>query len=112
VIRHAPLILSVAVLSWLLPVAMIYPPGALVVGLDASHTLALHMSNYRLIGIRILGIGGTGADGKSCPRLFVVLTFTSAAFRARYDAIRTNDLTPHHTTLPFNYIFSLLTHLS
>jgi hypothetical protein len=36
VVRHAPLLLSIAVLSWLLPVAMIYPPGALVVGLDVS----------------------------------------------------------------------------
>jgi hypothetical protein len=36
VIRYAPLLLSIATLSWLLPVAMIYPPGALVVGLEVS----------------------------------------------------------------------------
>lgn len=34
VLRHAPVLFSLAVVSWILPVAMIYPPGALVVGLD------------------------------------------------------------------------------
>lgn len=36
VIWYAPLLLSVAVLSWLLPVAMIYPPGALGVDIIVS----------------------------------------------------------------------------
>jgi hypothetical protein len=36
VIWYAPLLLSVAVLSWLLPVAMIYPPGALGVDITVS----------------------------------------------------------------------------
>jgi hypothetical protein len=36
VVWYAPLLLSVAVLSWLLPVAIIYPPGALTVELQVS----------------------------------------------------------------------------
>ena len=33
-IRYTPVLFSVAILSWLLPVAMIYPPGALIVGIE------------------------------------------------------------------------------
>ncbi|KAF2819631.1 hypothetical protein CC86DRAFT_430414, partial [Ophiobolus disseminans] len=33
-VLYAPVLTSVAIISWLLPVAMIYPPGALVVGLE------------------------------------------------------------------------------
>ncbi|KAF2125621.1 hypothetical protein P153DRAFT_359973 [Dothidotthia symphoricarpi CBS 119687] len=32
--RYTPVLLSIALFSWLVPLAMIYPPGALVVGLE------------------------------------------------------------------------------
>jgi hypothetical protein len=34
-IRYAPVLCLIATLSWLLPVAMIYPPGALIVDLES-----------------------------------------------------------------------------
>jgi hypothetical protein len=37
VLRYAPTLFSIAMISWLLPIAMIYPPGALVVGLEYLH---------------------------------------------------------------------------
>lgn len=40
-----PLLFSMGAFLWLLPVALIYPPGALVVSMDAHHSLqSLNMS--------------------------------------------------------------------
>jgi hypothetical protein len=35
--RHAPILIIVATLSWLIPMAMVYPPGALIVNLDIQN---------------------------------------------------------------------------
>lgn len=35
VLQHAPTLLAVAIFTWLVPIAMIYPPGALVVSVDS-----------------------------------------------------------------------------